>query len=234
MFNPFDSVNWEKVERTVQKLREAHPDWDRKQLSRELTATKGNWLAATGAVTSMPTSIPGVGTAVTLVAGTSVDLICLVKWLAELVAEIAVVYGRRPTPGTSREGFWVLSSAFGASSGGKVLSKYAVMQASKRAFKRLLQQLLNRIGLRVTQKTVARFIPIVGSLVMAIVNKQTTNFVGLVARDYFEENPNQEPGWEGPQGPDEPEGPGEPDAYEKLAKDLQVQEDPEGPGEAKD
>ncbi len=96
------------------------------------------------------------------------------------------------------------------------------MQASKRAFKRLLQQLLARIGLRVTQKTVARFIPVVGSLVMAIVNKQTTNIVGLVARDYFEENPNQEPGWEGSDVPDDPEGPDEPDAYERLSTDLQV------------
>lgn len=232
MFNPFDSVNWEKVEGTVENLREAHPDWDRAKLSRELTASKGNWLAATGALTSMPTSIPGVGTAVTLVAGTSVDLILLVKWLAELVAEIAVVYGRRPTPGTSREGFWVLSSAFGASSGGKVLSKYAVMQASKRAFKRLLQQLLGRINVRVTQKAVARFIPVVGSLVMAIVNKQTTNLVGLVARDYFEKNPNQEPGWEGPDGPerpDEPDEPNERDVWDRLAEDLKRPKDADPP-----
>jgi len=143
-----------------------------------------------------------------------------------------VVYGRRPTPGTSREGFWVLSSAFGASSGGKVLSKYAVMQASKRAFKRLLQQLLNRIGLRVTQKAVARFIPVVGSLVMAIVNKQTTNLVGLVARDYFEENPNQEPGWEGPDEPEGPDGPDEPDdrdVWDRLAEDLKRPKDADPP-----
>lgn len=198
MFNPFDHVNWEDRERAVEGLRARHPRWSNRRLCDEIISSKGNWMALSGGLTSLPGIIPGAGTVVTLVAGTSVDLVVLVKMLSELVAEICLVYGRRPTTATSREGFWVLCSAFGATMGGEALSKYVVMQASKRIMKRLVQRLLAAIGLRVTQKAIARYIPILGSAVMAMVNKQTANLAGAHAVKYFEANPVQEPGWDGP------------------------------------
>lgn len=196
--NPMTRVNWDERKRTVQCHRAQHPEWENSRLSKDITGNKGNWMAVSGAVTSLPANIPGVGTLVTIVAGTTIDLGVLMKLLADLVAEISLVYGRRPSSATSREGFWVLCSAFGATTGGEAVSKYVVMQASKRAFKRLVQRLLAAIGVRVTQKTIARYIPLIGSGVMAAINKATANMVGRHAVKYYEDNPIQDPGWEGP------------------------------------
>lgn len=196
MNNPFEHVNWGRVSQRVENIRQSRPNWTTCELVRRCTSDKKKWAMAVGAVSNAGSVLPGVGGAVSLAAGTAFDLMTLTNLLTELICEIAVIHGRRPaTVGTSREAFFVLASSLGADAATLGVTKYAVMHASKRAFLRLVQRVLARIGVIVTQKSIARVVPLIGSVVGGAMNASTCDMVSAAADRWYRENPTQEDGW---------------------------------------
>ena len=85
IINPFDYINPETVRNTVNTLKDLHPEWEKEDICRELIAKKARLCGGSGALAALPSSIPGLGTLVTVIGGTAVDITFLVYFLSELM-----------------------------------------------------------------------------------------------------------------------------------------------------
>lgn len=187
MFNPFTLVNKEEVRRNVEKLRKRHPDLTNRQLCELIIARRSRLCAASGAVTALPAAIPVIGTLATLVGGTALDVAAVGYFTAEMVLEMSAVYGRDLyLPGVSREALWVMASAVGADAAGKTIGKTAVQQMQNQVFTNLVREVLLALGIRTTQRSVLKVIPLLGAVISGVVNYFVCRKIGHMAADYYE------------------------------------------------
>ena len=197
IFNPFDHVNKEDIKKRVEKLKRKNPDLKKDEICRLIIKNKSRWCAAAGAVTALPGAVPVLGTLVAVVGGTALDMTAMGFFTTEMILEIAAVYNRNlDIPGTSREAVWVLVSSVGAGAAGRGLTRLTVSQLSGRAFLRLIEQALLAMGIRATQRTVLRIIPLIGMVIAGVVNYYTCKKVGEYVLKYYSEN-NYDDTWDG-------------------------------------
>lgn len=194
--NPFDLINREEARRRAERLKKAHPEMTQRQLCHIIISRKSAWCAGTGALTALPGSIPGLGTLLALVGGTAFDLVGLLYFMSEMIAEMAVVYDRDlRKKGTAREMLWVFMFSIGADAVGGNVSRLAVSQMGRQAFVKLAQDLLITLGIRVSQRSVIKAVPVIGALISGAINYYFCRRAGRVVADYYE---NSNPGdWEG-------------------------------------
>ncbi len=189
IFNPLTMVNKEEVRRRVEKLRKQHPDLTNRELCELIITRKSRFCAASGAVTALPAAMPVIGTLVTLVGGTLLDMTAVGYFTAEMVLEMSTVYGRDLyLPGVSREALWVMASAVGADAANKTIGKLAMRQMQNQFFTRMARELLVSLGIRVSQRTVLKLIPFLGVIISGSVNYFICRQIGRMAADYYEEN----------------------------------------------
>lgn len=194
--NPFDYVNKNDVRKSVAKLRRRHPQLSNRELCELIVKNKSRWCAGSGAVTSLPGVVPGLGTLVAVFGGTALDVTAVSYFMTEMILQMAAVYGRDlHIPGVSREALWVFMSAVGTDAVGKGLSKAAVKQLSRQAFVKIIQDLLLTLGIRTSQRTVFRILPLVGSVLCGIINYHICKKIGLAAARYYDSHHYEE--WEG-------------------------------------
>jgi len=106
-----------------------------------------------------------------------------------MVLEMSAVHGRNLNrPGVSREALWVMGSAVGADMANKSMNKAAVQGMSNQAFVRLVQEILLAMGIRTTQRTVLRIIPLLGTIISGTVNYIICRRVGGIAANYYGRN----------------------------------------------
>jgi len=189
LFNPFALVNRDEVIKRVKKMRAAHPGLSERELCELIIVRKARLCGFSGAVTALPAVFPVVGTAVTLVVGATLDVMAVGYLMAEMVLEMSAVHGRNLTkPGVSREALWVMGSAVGADMANKTMNKAAVQGMSNQAFVRLVQEILLVMGIRTTQRTVLRIIPLLGTIISGTVNYIICRRVGGIAANYYDRN----------------------------------------------
>ncbi|KJS12546.1 MAG: hypothetical protein JL56_04625 [Desulfotomaculum sp. BICA1-6] len=189
LFNPFALVNRDEVIKRVKKMRATHPDLSERELCELIIVRKARLCGFSGAVTALPAVFPVVGTAVTLVVGATLDVMAVGYLMAEMVLEMSAVHGRNLTkPGVSREALWVMGSAVGADMANKTMNKAAVQGMSNQAFVRLVQEILLVMGIRTTQRTVLRIIPLLGTIISGTVNYIICRRVGGIAANYYDRN----------------------------------------------
>lgn len=189
IFNPFNKVNKKGVYKRVEKLRKENPDLSERELCELIIVGKSRLCAASGALTALPATVPVIGTAVALVGGTTLDMFAVGYFMAEMVLEMSAVYRRNLNlPGVSREALWVMASAIGADAASKTVSKVAVRQMGNQAFIRLMQEVLVSLGIRATQRTVLRIIPLLGAVISGSINYYVCRRIGRVAADYYDKN----------------------------------------------
>lgn len=189
LFNPFVIINKEDVRRSVEKLRRQHPNLTNRELCELIIARKSRLCAASGAVTALPAAVPVVGTLVTLVGGTALDMAAVGYFTAEMILEMSAVYGRDLNlPRVSREALWVMASAIGADTAGKTIGKSAMQQMNNPFFTRLLREVLLSMGIRVTQRSVLKVIPFLGAIISGSVNYFVCRKIGGIAADYYEKH----------------------------------------------
>ncbi len=187
--NPFAMVNKEEVYKKVERMRRQYPHLSERELCDLIIAEKSRLCGLTGALTALPATFPVIGTAVTLIGGTAVDMAAVSYFMAQMVLEMSAVYGRDLNlPGVSREAVWVMASAVGADVANKTVSKAAVRQMGNQAFVRLVQELLKTLGIRATQRTVLRIIPLLGAVISGTINYFICRRVGRIAADYYARN----------------------------------------------
>ena len=203
--NPFDYINPEKIRNKVNTLKDRHPDWEKEDFCRELVKRKSRLCAGSGFISALPSSLPGLGTVVTIIGGTAVDLTALVYFLSELTMEIATVYDRDPsTDATVKEGLWVLSSCFGVESATVGVSKVAVINTSKKALAVIIEKLFTIIGGWLSKRIILRMLPVVGSLINSYINSKACKHVGKEVVLWYKTNEDQDMDWsKGPEAEDD-------------------------------
>jgi len=182
-------VNKNDVLKKVGSLRKKHPDLSDRELCELIIAQKSLLCGASGALTSLPATIPVLGTAFTLLGGTAIDIAAVGYFMAEMVLEMSAVYGRDLNlPGVSREALWVMGSAVGADLANKAAGKAALAQMGNQTFTRMMQEVLVALGIRATQRTVLRVIPLLGAVISGSINYYVCRRIGRVAADYYDKN----------------------------------------------
>lgn len=197
LFNPFDHVNKDSVRKRVEKLKKKKAHLSEEEICRLLIKRKCRRCAAVGAITALPGAIPVLGTLVAIIGGTFIDMTAMGYYITEMILEIAVVYNRNlKISGTSREAVWVFVSSVGAGVAGKGLTGLTLGQLSGRVFQRLIERALLSLGIRASQRTILRIIPIIGMIAIGIINNYTCRKVGEYVADYYAENAYAD-SWEG-------------------------------------
>ena len=165
----------------VVKLREEFPDATLEELAHKLIMKKCRETAVVGATTSGATLIPGLGTIAGLTMGIAVDLGITFIMQAELVLEIAALYGHQLTPEEKRRTVLLIT---GLSGGTTTLAHRAGRGVS------------SRVTARVGSKYITRAIPIVGMAASASTNAVMTFVIGNRSQKYFSLGPEAMEDWQ--------------------------------------
>jgi hypothetical protein len=165
----------------VARLRSKQPDADNGRIVELLMKAKCRKTAAIGASTSAAAIIPGLGTALAMTIGMAVDLSSSLKSNAELVLEIAAVYGHRLSDAQRSE---VILAVTGISAGADKLGGAAVQGLSKKA------------GELIAGKWAAKAVPAIGMAASASTNVLSTYIIGRRADAYFSRGPDALGDWQ--------------------------------------
>ncbi|MEM7034705.1 MAG: hypothetical protein AAF629_34515 [Chloroflexota bacterium] len=157
----------------VAKLRNKHPDLDDDALADILIKQKCYSTGAVGAITSGLSVIPGIGTVAALTFGAAADIGMTFKLQAELVLEMAALYGRDLSDVEKRTAVLTVT---GIGAG----SHHLAIKGGEKIAQRATEQL--------TAHAVAKAIPFVGVGVSAGANILTTYVIGQRAKSYFSLN----------------------------------------------
>lgn len=141
-------------------------------------------------MTAMPGAVPVLGTVIAVIFGTLLDITAMGFFITEMILEVAVAHNRDlGKEGARREAVWVLVSAVGAGVASKGLTGMTARRLSGQAFNRLIEQALLALGIRASQRSLLRIIPVIGMFIAGAVNKYVCNKVGDYVISYYAENP---------------------------------------------
>ncbi len=175
-----DDTDEKEAATRVANLRAKHPDDTVDQLTNRLILAKARETAVVGATTSAAMIIPGIGTIAGLTLGIAADFGITFKLQAELVIEIATLYGHAMTPEEKRR---VVMLVTGLSVGTTTLAHRAGKGISK------------RVTARLGSKYVVRAMPVVGMAASASTNALMTYVIGKRAEAYFSLGPEAMNDW---------------------------------------
>ncbi len=175
-----DETDEKAAAERVTAVRAAHPHESLDKLADRLTYAKCRETALIGATTSAAAIIPGVGTFAGLTLGVAADLGVTFKLQAELVLELAALYGHALNPAEKRRLVMLIT---GLSAGTTALAHSAGKGISR------------RVTARVGSKVVAGALPVVGVAASASTNALITYAIGQRAKAYFSLGPEAMGNW---------------------------------------
>ena len=175
-----DDTDEKEAAARVANLRVKYPDDTLDRLTNRLILAKARETAVVGATTSAAMIIPGIGTIAGLTLGIAADFGITFKLQAELVIEIATLYGHAMTPDEKRR---VVMLVTGLSVGTTTLAHRAGKGISK------------RVTARLGSKYVVRAMPVVGMAASATTNALMTYVIGKRAEAYFSLGPEAMNDW---------------------------------------
>jgi hypothetical protein len=165
-----DEADEQAAAARVSSRREQQPDATNEELVEQLIKSKCYQTAMIGAVTSGSSLVPGLGTVASLTFGVAADIGMTFKLQAELVLEIAAVYGRQLSDTEKRSAVLLVT---GISAGASQILRKAGQEFAKQASERL------------AEKAVLKSIPVLGIAASGVANFIMTYIVGQRAQDYF-------------------------------------------------
>lgn len=175
-----DDTDEKAAAERVANLQARYPDDSAAELVNRLIMAKVRRTAVVGATTSAAMVIPGVGTIAGLTLGIAADFGITFKLQAELVLEIAALYGHTMTPEEKRR---VVMLVTGLSAGTTTLAHRAGKNISR------------RVTARIGSKYVTKALPIVGMAASASTNAVMTYVIGQRAHAYFSLGPEAMNDW---------------------------------------
>lgn len=164
------------------------------KIAEHIISNYSYYTAFTGGATALTGVIPGLGTVIAAVGGTTADAAVTMKWEIEMVMALATVYGRDITIEEEKRlcylvaGFGVLNEA--AKKGAAEIGEKALVNMVKQYLKGptlvAVKEVFKKVGLRFTRKALEKWIPFgVGVVIGFSANKGLTWYVGKKARDFF-------------------------------------------------
>jgi len=175
-----DETDEQAAAAKVAEVQAAMPEATVDEWVNRLIGDKVKQTAVIGATTSSAMLIPGIGTLTALTVGMAADFSMTFKAQAELVLEIATVYGRELTPEEKRR---VVLLVTGLSAGTTAVAQKAGGRISR------------KITARITSKYVTKALPVVGIAASAATNSVMTWTIGKRAQAYFSGEPAAIPTW---------------------------------------
>jgi uncharacterized protein (DUF697 family) len=176
-----DDTDEQAAAQRVAKLRAEQPEAMPDELVKQLIFQKCRDTAVVGGTTSGAMLVPGIGTISALTVGIAADIGITFKMQAELVLEIAAVYGHELEPEEKRR---IVLMVTGLSTG--------TTAVAHRAGKRISQKLTARVS----SKYATRALPVIGIVASAGTNALMTYFIGKRAQAYFSLGPEAMQDWE--------------------------------------
>lgn len=165
----------------VAQIKTKHPGASLAELADKLIVQKSQETAVVGATTSGAMLLPGIGTIAGLTLGIAADLGITFKMQAELVLEMATLYGYQLTPEEKKRTVLLVT---GLSAGTTTLAHRAGKSVSR------------RVTARVGSKYVTKAIPFVGMAASASTNAVMTYVIGHRAQKYFSLGPAAMEDWQ--------------------------------------
>lgn len=175
-----DSVSEADAQARVEELRQQHPQATQAQLASLLIQKKCVQAGTVGAVTSGASVIPGLGSIAALTVGAVADLGMTMKLQAELVLEMAALYGHEFAPQEKRQAI-LMAAGIGA--------------GAERLMARYGAELAEEVGERFAGRTLVKAVPLVGVAASAGLNVLVTYVVGQRAQAYFQLGPEAVGDW---------------------------------------
>ena len=185
----------QQYESQVRQSRPNSSDRDIQKLVTDKIISRYAKLAATtGAATALPGTIPGVGTAVSMLGGSLVDVSVCMK----LQIDMTMCLGMAINGGMSNEDAKHMSyiialygslEQMGSAGATKIASKAGVRMVNQYLTGStlvIIKEFFKKIGITFTQKAAAKAIPFgVGAIIGGGANYALTRYVGSAARDTF-------------------------------------------------
>lgn len=185
--NPMKFVNREEVRKRVKQMRREHPDLSNRELCELIIRSKSFKCAAAGSVTALPAAVPGLGTVLAVFGGTFLDITAVSYFMSEMILEMAAVYERDPgNTRVSREALWVFGSAIGSNTAGRNISHATMRGMNNQLMIKVLQDIMRSMGIKATQRTVVRVIPLLGAGICGVINYLICRKVGRIAAEYYD------------------------------------------------
>ncbi|MFA7468408.1 MAG: hypothetical protein WCY82_09095 [Desulfotomaculaceae bacterium] len=187
IFNFFKLVNKYAVRLRVQALKKNYPHHTRDELSKIVIKDAALKCALFGAATAVPAVLPGIGTLVSLVAGTMTNIAILAYFMSKMVFEVAVIHDYNiENEDTAKEAIWAFCGAIGGNLASRGLSRVAVTGLSSEVLSSVLSRSINMLGLRIAQRTVvARIVPVLGIAFAGVINYAIAAGIGNATMDYY-------------------------------------------------
>jgi uncharacterized protein (DUF697 family) len=164
----------------VSELRKGHPSASRAELVALLTRKKCLEAGKIGAITSGASIIPGLGTVASLTFGVAADIGLTFKLQAELVLEIAAVYGHSLDETEKRNA---------------VLLVTGISAGANKALEKTGAKIAQKTTERLARKSLSKAIPVFGAAASAGTNILTTYIIGRRANAYFSLGPGAVGDW---------------------------------------
>lgn len=175
-----DETDEKSAAARVARLKTVYPGATPEEMTERLIVRKCRDTAVVGATTSATSLIPGLGTLASLTVGIAADFGLTFKMQAELVLEIATVYGHAMTPEEKRR---VVMMVTGLSAGTTAVAHRAGQNISK------------RVTARIASKYATKAVPFVGMAASAGTNAAMTYMIGKRAQAYFSLEPEEMADW---------------------------------------
>ncbi len=180
------------------KLRDANPSKSeadiRKIASKKIISNYSYYAAFTGGTTALTSVIPGIGTAVAMSGGATVDAVASIKFQIEMTMAIATIYGHDILIEEEKRlcyiiaGLGAISEAtkeFGKDVGSRAFVKL-VKEHLKGATLQTIKTIFKKVGINFSRKALEKAIPFgVGVIIGFGANKTLTWYVGVKAQDFF-------------------------------------------------
>lgn len=175
-----DETDEQAAAARVAQLKVVYPGATPEEWAERLIIHKCRDTAVVGATTSGLSVIPGLGTVASLTLGIAADFGITFKMQAELVLEMAILYGHHLTAEEKRR---VVLTVTGLSAGATAVAHRAGNNISK------------RVTARVASKYVTKAVPFVGMAASASTNAAMTYLIGKRAQAYFSLGPEAMQDW---------------------------------------
>lgn len=203
------SPSFDSIKTEIAELKKSNPNKSKDELADLFGNRLRKKYTSVGIASSLPSVIPGIGTAVQIAAEittVSGDLALMLRWMAASCYGIALIYDKDINAEFNVEfirilGLWcgVIQSAKIMST--KVAAKIAVVQFNKNVSGKVLQKINQRVGTTILTKygakrggvALGKLIPFgVGAIVGGSFNYYTMNHFKKAAINYFKSEEDSE------------------------------------------
>ena len=169
-FKIIDSIEEDEADKRIAALRRDNPRLDNRALAQKIIRERAKMTGAIGASTAAPSLLPGIGSLAAMTVGVTTDIVGTFRVQAEMITEIAHLYGHRLSKAERRNA---------------VLAITGIGIGLDAAIAAMTRRVAVYYGREYAEKALVKAIPALGLLVSAGADAVSTYVIGQRALRYF-------------------------------------------------